>query len=76
MSSAGCVRNVGYILSLANRKLEAEADEKLQNVYHQLLQAGVDKNESDREARLKETLASLQRIFPGGYFCEPFHSHR
>ncbi|KAG6915096.1 hypothetical protein DXG01_013475 [Tephrocybe rancida] len=46
-------------------KLEAEADEKLQGVYQQLLQAGVDRNESEREVRLKETLANLQRIFPG-----------
>ncbi|EDR03647.1 condensin complex subunit SMC1 [Laccaria bicolor S238N-H82] len=46
-------------------KLDAEVDEKLQNVYQQLLQAGVDKHESERETRLKETLASLQRIFPG-----------
>lgn len=35
------------------------------NIYQQLLQAGVDKNESEREARLKETLSNLQRIFPG-----------
>lgn len=48
-----------------HRKLEAEADEKLQSVYQQLLQAGVDRNESEREIRLKETLANLQRIFPG-----------
>ena len=47
------------------RKLHVEADEKLQNIYHQLLQAGADKHESDREAKLKETLASLQGIFPG-----------
>ncbi|KAF8638669.1 hypothetical protein AX17_002030 [Amanita inopinata Kibby_2008] len=46
-------------------KLEAETDEKLQNVYQQLLQAGVERHESERETRLKETLASLQRIFPG-----------
>ncbi|KAJ8515491.1 hypothetical protein ONZ45_g7107 [Pleurotus djamor] len=46
-------------------QLEAEANEKLQNVYSQLLQAGVDKNESEREIKLKETLANLQRIFPG-----------
>ncbi|KAJ2928232.1 hypothetical protein H1R20_g8845, partial [Candolleomyces eurysporus] len=46
-------------------KLEAEIDEKLQKVFHELLQAGVDKVESEREARLKETLANLQRIFPG-----------
>ncbi|KAL4266841.1 SMC family protein [Pleurotus pulmonarius] len=46
-------------------QLEAEANEKLQTVYGQLLQAGVDKNESERETKLKETLANLQRIFPG-----------
>ncbi|KAF9457597.1 condensin complex subunit SMC1 [Collybia nuda] len=46
-------------------KLEAEADEKLQGVYQQLLQAGVDRGESEREIRLKETLSNLQRIFPG-----------
>ena len=47
------------------RKLNVEGDEKLQNIYHQLLQAGADRHESDREAKLKETLASLQGIFPG-----------
>ncbi|KDR79797.1 hypothetical protein GALMADRAFT_241878 [Galerina marginata CBS 339.88] len=46
-------------------KLQVEADEKLQNVYHQLLQAGVDKQESEKEAKLKETLSNLQRLFPG-----------
>ncbi|KAK7467271.1 Structural maintenance of chromosomes protein 1 [Stygiomarasmius scandens] len=45
--------------------LEAQANEKLQNVYHQLLQANVDKNESEKERRLKEMLSNLQRIFPG-----------
>ncbi|TEB34053.1 condensin complex subunit SMC1 [Coprinellus micaceus] len=46
-------------------KLEAEIDEKLQKVFRDLLQAGVDKVESEREAKLKETLGNLQRIFPG-----------
>lgn len=54
------------------RKLHVEADEKLQNIYHQLLQAGADKHESDREAKLKETLASLQGIFPGPFTYFPF----
>jgi len=49
----------------AYRKLEAEAEEKLQNVYAQLLQAGVDRNENERENKLRETLASLQELFPG-----------
>ncbi|KAG1840154.1 hypothetical protein F4604DRAFT_1992222 [Suillus subluteus] len=38
---------------------------KLANVFRRLLQAGVDRHEFEREARLKETLASLQHIFPG-----------
>ncbi|EKM82180.1 hypothetical protein AGABI1DRAFT_36117 [Agaricus bisporus var. burnettii JB137-S8] len=46
-------------------KLEAEADEKLQAVYQQLLQAGVDRNQNEREMKLRETLANLQDLFPG-----------
>ncbi|KAL9710106.1 Structural maintenance of chromosomes protein 1 [Leucoagaricus gongylophorus] len=46
-------------------KLEAEAEEKLQNVYARLLQAGVDRNENERENKLREMLASLQELFPG-----------
>jgi structural maintenance of chromosome 1 len=42
-----------------------EADEKLQNIYHQLLQAGVERHESEKETKMKETIANLQRIFPG-----------
>jgi hypothetical protein len=40
------------------RKLEAEGGEKLEGVYHQLMQAGVDRNESERETRLKDTLVA------------------
>jgi structural maintenance of chromosome 1 len=47
------------------RKLEAECNERLTDVYNKLLQAGVDQKQSERETRFKETLASLQRIFPG-----------
>ena len=47
------------------RQLETEINEKILDVHNKLLQAGVDQKESEREARLKETLASLQRIFPG-----------
>lgn len=46
-------------------KLEQEINEKLVNVHNTLLQAGVDQKESEREARMKETLSNLQRIFPG-----------
>lgn len=46
---------------------ETEINERLQDAYHKLLQAGVDKQEDERERRLKETLSSLKRIFPGVY---------
>ena len=46
-------------------RLETEINEKLVDVHNKLLQAGVDQKESEREVRLKETLQSLQRIFPG-----------
>jgi structural maintenance of chromosome 1 len=46
-------------------QLEKQANEQLSTVYQQLLQAGVDKNESDREIKLKEVIASLQRVFTG-----------
>jgi len=36
-------------------------------VFNKLLQAGVDKSESQREARLKETLSNLKRVFPGTF---------
>ncbi|KAH9884117.1 cohesin complex subunit psm1 [Cubamyces lactineus] len=46
-------------------QLEKETNEKLVDIYEKLTQAGVDQQESQRETRLKETLANLQRIFPG-----------
>ena len=46
-------------------QLEQELNEKLNDIYHQLLQASVDRQESEKEARLKETLTNLSRIFPG-----------
>jgi structural maintenance of chromosome 1 len=45
--------------------LEAEANEKLESVMGQILQAGLDKSENDKDLKQKENLASLQRIFPG-----------
>lgn len=44
---------------------ETEINERLQKTYNQLLQAGVDRRESEREKKLKETLAGLKRVFPG-----------
>lgn len=46
-------------------QLEQQANEKLAKIYQDLLQAGVEKSESEREVRLKETISNLQRIFPG-----------
>lgn len=46
-------------------RLETEANEKLTDVYQRLLQAGIDRTETEREVKLKETLASLQRVFQG-----------
>jgi structural maintenance of chromosome 1 len=54
------------IYPLSYSRLETETNEKLADVYQLLLQAGVDRNESQREAKLKETFSSLQCIFPGG----------
>lgn len=45
--------------------LEREANEKLDDIYQRLLQASVDRQESEKEARLKETLTNLTRIFSG-----------
>lgn len=47
------------------RRLEAETNEKLTEVYSKILQAGVDKTQSERDVKLKETLSTLQRMFPG-----------
>lgn len=51
--------------SLSYSRLEKEFNEKLAGVYSQLLEAGVDKRQSEREAKFKETLSNLQRLFPG-----------
>ena len=55
-------------------QLESEANEKLLEVYQKLMQIGVDRNESEKETKLKETLASLQRLFPGEHLHESFLS--
>lgn len=53
------------ILTIGLSMRETEINERLQDTYHKLLQAGADRRENERETRLKETLASLKRIFPG-----------
>ncbi|GAA99875.1 hypothetical protein E5Q_06578 [Mixia osmundae IAM 14324] len=46
-------------------QLEAECNEKLAEKYKALMLATAAEKESQREARLKETLSSLRRIYPG-----------
>ncbi|KAJ8579368.1 hypothetical protein M405DRAFT_896779, partial [Rhizopogon salebrosus TDB-379] len=60
-------------LPLSYSRLETETNEKLADVYQRLLQAGVDRNESQRETNLKETLSSLQHIFPGESCQQPIN---
>ncbi|KAF9963714.1 Structural maintenance of chromosomes protein 1 [Modicella reniformis] len=57
-------------------KTELELNEKLTNTLNQLMEAKLDQRESEKEQRLKETLASLKRIFPGVHgrvtdLCKP-----
>ncbi|KAG8960566.1 Structural maintenance of chromosomes protein 1 [Tulasnella sp. 419] len=46
-------------------QLETELNEKLQKLHDQLRDATQDSHETAKEARFKETLATLQRLFPG-----------
>lgn len=44
---------------------ETELEDRLQETLQKLLQAGVDKRESEREVKMRETLSSLRRVIPG-----------
>ncbi|KAN0065181.1 Structural maintenance of chromosomes protein 1 [Thecaphora frezii] len=44
---------------------ETKLNDTLQVCYNKLLQAGHDQKETERETRMKETFATLQKIFPG-----------
>ncbi|KAK6954199.1 hypothetical protein Daesc_004164 [Daldinia eschscholtzii] len=53
-----------------------ELDEKLQEVLRKLLEADDGRRQNDKEARLKEMVTSLKRIYPGvkgrvGELCKP-----
>ncbi|RYO93591.1 hypothetical protein DL766_010514 [Monosporascus sp. MC13-8B] len=53
-----------------------ELDEKLQDVLRKLLEADDGRRQNDKEARTKEMVTSLKRIFPGvkgrvGELCKP-----
>jgi len=53
------------ILRTIYSQLQTELNEKLQECYQKLLQAGAEQRESEREARLRETISGLQRSMPG-----------
>ncbi|KIY73713.1 condensin complex subunit SMC1 [Cylindrobasidium torrendii FP15055 ss-10] len=46
-------------------QLETQTNEKMGLVLGQLLQANLDQNATERQLKLMETLANLQRLFPG-----------
>ncbi|KAF8342909.1 cohesin complex subunit psm1 [Cantharellus anzutake] len=46
-------------------QLEREVNEKLADCHRKLLAADVDRKETEREAKLKETFSALQKLFPG-----------
>ncbi|KAI0003629.1 RecF/RecN/SMC protein [Xylariaceae sp. FL0662B] len=53
-----------------------ELDEKLQDVLRKLVEADDGRRQNDREARMKEMVTSLKRIYPGvkgrvGELCKP-----
>ncbi|BFZ60721.1 Structural maintenance of chromosomes protein 1 [Saitoella coloradoensis] len=50
---------------LRTAQTETELNEKLQQTLNKLLEANASTRESEREAKFRETLAALQRIFPG-----------
>ncbi|ORY92961.1 condensin complex subunit SMC1 [Leucosporidium creatinivorum] len=57
---------------------EAELNEKLLDTYNKLQQAGAERMESERDAKFRETLASLKKTFPGVKgrvidLCKPTH---
>ncbi|KAJ3410001.1 Structural maintenance of chromosomes protein 1, partial [Chytridiales sp. JEL 0842] len=58
------------------RQQESQKNEQLAEVQGKLLQARADRNESEKEAKNRETLESLKRIYPGVYgrltdLCKP-----
>ncbi|KAI8346478.1 putative SMC1-chromosome segregation protein [Mortierella sp. GBAus27b] len=57
-------------------KTELELNERLTTTLNQLMEAKLDQRESEKEQKLKETVASLKRIFPGVHgrvteLCKP-----
>lgn len=62
---AALPQRVADAFPVGNRQTEAELNEKLLDTYNKLQQAGAERMESDRDAKFRETLASLKKTFPG-----------
>ncbi|KAI9800194.1 MAG: hypothetical protein M1825_004178 [Sarcosagium campestre] len=61
---------------LRTAQKQTELDEKLQEVLKTLLEADDGRRQSEKQLRMKETIATLKRIFPGvkgriGELCKP-----
>ena len=61
---------------LRSTQKQTELDEKLQDVLRALLDADDGRRQTEREVRMKETIATLKRIYPGvrgrvGELCKP-----
>lgn len=62
-----CKRDIATIQAntLKMQQNEAEVTERLREIMSRLLQAKVDREEGEREVKLRTTIESLKRIFPG-----------
>ncbi|KAG2187751.1 hypothetical protein INT44_005441, partial [Umbelopsis vinacea] len=61
---------------LSGSEKEQDLNDKLQETLHRLMQARIDKNESEKETRFKECLQNLKQIYPGFHgrladLCKP-----
>ena len=61
---------------LRTAQKQTELDEKLQEILRTLLEADDGRRQSEKELRMKETIATLKRIYPGvrgrvGELCKP-----
>lgn len=65
MVSYTCFFRAALTTPLGYRRIEIELNEKLQKLHDQLREAAQDSNETAKEAKMKDTLANLQRLFPG-----------
>jgi structural maintenance of chromosome 1 len=76
----GIQRELAQMLAERTRlqQSETETSEKLRGVMEKLMQAKIDRQESDREVKLRAAVESLKRMFSGVYgrmvdLCQPAH---